>query len=438
MAKILSISDQGTSTGFGRIAAKIDTGLVKRGHTVMGASIAFDGLLPPMYDGERLPYHVAALQPYMQPTAGRPFWTDQIMSLVNASQPDVIWVTQDAPYGDAVRNLPLDWSKYVFICTTPVDGSPIFPGWVEMMKRADGALTISEFGVKAYAEAGVKVGLCRPGIEHDKFFRLSDEKRLELRAKTGIEPDAYVHGVMCQHQGRKAIPPTIKAFNDFAKDKPTARLLLDMDAVSPAGWHLPALFEQFGLDASKVIFRADAVQRGLLNLNERYNILDSHSVLAYREGFGLPVLESMAAGAVSMAQDWCAGTEVLENGRGILIPSVQLEGEDYWQPSTWGNALDKLPNYKEMTRKLQWLYDNPDERRAMAKRGMEWARTQTWETAVDNAIAVLEKALAKKRAVPVPIAPLQAPTPAPVVMVQPPPQSVSVDGMQAVQLIENK
>lgn len=434
MTKILSISDHGVSSGYGRIASVVDKSIHNRGYQIVAASLAYDGLLPPTYDSEPLPFHVAALQPYTTPTMGRPYWTDAVMNLVNVFQPDVIWVTQDAPYGEQVRALPLDWSKYAFIMTTPVDGAPIRSAWVELMKHADGALTISEFGVKAYAQAGVQVGLCRPGIEPDKFFPLPPERRAALRAQLGIAPDAYVHGVMCQHQGRKAIPATIRAFMDFAKDKPTARLLLDMDAVSPAGWDLPDMFTQFGWDASKAIYRHDAMAKGVMGLNERYNVLDSHSVLAFREGFGLPVLESMATGAVSMAMDWCAGTEVLEDGRGILIPPAQLEGEDYMHVSSWGNALDKLPNYREMSRKLQWLYDNPDERRAMAKRGMEWARLQTWTKSVDTAQEVLEKALAKKK----PVMPYFAPINTPAAMGSTTAVEVSPDGVAKVlDLVEN-
>jgi glycosyltransferase involved in cell wall biosynthesis len=396
MTRILSISDQGISSGFGRIAATIEKALVKRGYEVHGASLAYDGLLPPRYDGDLLPYNVAALNPYTAPVPGRPFWTDAVLNLINALQPDIVWVTQDAPYGCAVRNLPLDWSKYAFMVTTPVDGKPIDPEWVEMVKSADAALTISEFGVQAYAEAGVTVGLCRPGIDADKFFPQSVEKRLENRAKAGIPPDAYVHGMMAMNQGRKAITQTLRAFMDFARDKPDARLLMDMEEGSPAGWHIPKLCRQFGWDVQKILFRSQAMARGLTDLNDRYNLLDSHSVLAYREGFGLPVLESMAAGVVSMAVDWCAGTEVLRDGRGILIPAIQVEGEDYFHPSTWGGALDKLPNYHEMTHQLQWLYDNPHERQAMAKRGMEWARLQTWTPAIDAAVKAVENAVARK------------------------------------------
>jgi hypothetical protein len=102
-------------------------------------------------------------------------------------------------------------------------------------------------------------------------------------------------------------------------------------------------------------------------------------------------------------------------------------------PSTWGGALDKLPNTDTMTRKLQWLHENPDEKRAMAKRGMEWAREQTWDKAVDVVQANIERIIEKRKKSPV-IAPV-AVNSAIIKAVEPLPQSP--DGVaQQVALVE--
>lgn len=423
MTKILCVSDTGVSSGYGRIAAELCNNLVARGHHVMAASLSYDGLLPATYDGNPLPYHVASLQ-------GKPNWPDLVVAIAGAYQPDVVLVAQDAPYSGIVRSAPLDWSRVAFVMLSPVDGSPIHPAWVETAKQSDAVLTISEFGVTAWAEAGIQAGLTRPGINPNKFYKIPAEGRARIRQAMGIADDAFVLGMMCMNQGRKDITGTMKAFFDFAKDKPTARLLLDMDEVSPAGWDLPSLCKQFGWDVNKIIFRSDCVRKGVVELRDRYNILDAHSVLAFREGFGLPVIEAMACGVVSMAQDWCAGTEVLKDGRGILIPSI-----DYFMPSTWGGALDKLPNLDVMTQKLQWLYDNPEERAAMAKRGMEWARAETWSKAVDVAAVAIEKAVARKLPI-VPVGNFQNTTQSSIIKPVELP-TVSPDGMvQQVALLE--
>ena len=382
MTKILVLSDDGVASGFGRISMTLNTALHKRGYHVMAASIQYDALLPPQYEGVTLPYWVASL-------AGKN-WPQEMLKLITVYDPDIVMVIQDAPYGEQIRNLPVDWSKYAFVMITPVDGLPILPSWIDTMRKADAALTISQFGVNGYRQTGVHVRLCQPGIDANVFYRLSDSERLALRAKVNIAPDAFVWGMFAQNQGRKDITATVLAFYEFAKDKPSARLLLDMDAVSPAGWNIPALCQQFGLDPSKIIFREDAIKAGITHIRERYNLLDLHSVLAHREGFGLPLVESMACGVVTMALDWCSGTEIVGDGKGLLIRPIP-----YASVSTWGNALDKFADPAHIVAEAQRMYDHPHERAVIAEKGMAWARQQSWTNAIDNTVAAIEEALKK-------------------------------------------
>lgn len=385
MKKILVVSDDGVSSGYGRISAELNRNLIKRGYHIMAASLQYDGLLPAVYDGEPIPYHVASLQ-------GKPNWPDCVVGMVSAYQPDLLMVIQDAPFSQTVRNAPLDWSKLAFVMLSPVDGSPIYPAWVETAKQADGLLTISEFGVKAWAKAGVQAGLVRPGINPNKFYKIPDEGKAKIRQALGIAEDAFVLGSMCMNQGRKAISLMIKAFFDFAKDKPSARYVLDMDEMSLAGWDIPALCSQYGWDKSKLIFRSDCIRAGVTELRDRYNVLSAHMVLAHREGFGLPLAEAQACGVVSIALDYCSGTEVCGSGNGVLIKPLDLH-----IPGTWGGAEDWYPDMADLATKLQWLYDNALEREAMAMRGMREARAHTWDKAVDNTVEIIEKALKRKQ-----------------------------------------
>jgi glycosyltransferase involved in cell wall biosynthesis len=418
MAKVLVISNDGMADGYGRISMSTNIGLVKRGYQVLVASLTYDGLLPAQFDGQPLPYHVASLQ-------GKE-WVSASVAVINAFQPDVVVCTQDMPYLQAIRNAPLDWSKFAFVGITPVDGAPLYAPWIETAKQADAMLTISQFGVDAYRKAGVTVGLCRPGVNLDKFYRMTDEQRADIRKRLGIEQDAFVLGTAAQNQGRKSIPAMIDGFNRFALDKPTARYILDMEDVSPAGWDIPSLCKQFGWDRSKLIFRADAVRLGVTDLRERYNAMDAHAVISHREGWGLPLTEAQACGVVSMAMDYCSGAEICGNGNGVLIKPV-----DYTSVSTWGGALDYHPDVQDFADKLQWLHDNPDERRAIARRGMEESRKHTWDAATDAVQGAIEQALSKRRKS-VPIVAQIQPTIAPVTAA---PQS-QPDGVAPIELVE--
>jgi glycosyltransferase involved in cell wall biosynthesis len=382
MTKILIIGNSAVPDGYGRIADNVALRLHKRGYQIFAASLAYDGLLPPQYDGQALPYWVASV-------AGHPNWTEQVAAIINSVQPDVVWVCQDAPYSEGIRNIPLDWSRYKFIMTCAVDGVPVYPQWLKTAKKADAVLSISQFGVDALKRQGVEAKLLQPGIDPDRFFQIPADKRLEIRAKLNIKPDAFVLGMVAQNQGRKDIPSVVRGFYEFAQDKSDARLLLDMDRVSPAGWDIPGMIcEPNGYDVSKIIFRDDCIRAGVTDLRERYNVMDAHTVLAHREGFGIPLVEAQACGVVSIAMDYTSGTEICGGDKGVLVKPLPFD-----QISTWGGAVDKFPDIAHFVEGLQMLYDQPERRTLIAQAGMAWSRAHTWDGATDVVMQTIERVM---------------------------------------------
>lgn len=418
MQKILLVSDSGVASGYGRIADSVAVRLMQRGFKIFAASFAYDGLLPAMLNGNPLPYHVATLQLKRQMGT----WVEDVVKLVGAVNPDVVLVIQDAPYAEAVRNAPIDWSRHKFCVITPVDGVPISPNWVKMMREADGAMSISEFGVQAYRELGVQATLCRPGINPNEFFRYPDAHKQALRQKMGIPEGAFVLGTMAQNQGRKAITKMLEGFFRFAKDKPNALYLLDMDKVSPVGWNIPHVCEQRGWDVKRLIFREDCFAKGIHELRDRYNLLDAHAVLSHREGYGLPLAEAMACGVVSVAMDYCSGREIVGDGKGLLIKPI-----DYVNVSTWGGADDYFPDIDDFVKQMGDIYHNKPIREMIAQKGMEWARRQSWDMATDG---VYEMLVNLKRVQQVPAPPIEDPIPVQAPLpVAPKPMAVAVEGI---------
>lgn len=384
--KVLVLSDDGVPSGYGRISMEVNKRLVQRGVEVMAASIAYDGLMPAGYEGQALPYWVGSL-------GGHADWPIKFEAMVNGYQPDIVMVVQDAPYAEAVRQSRIDWSVFGFVVVTPVDGAPVFPRWVNMLKEADATLTISEFGQQSHAKQGVQSALLRPGVDLNQLYALTDDEKKALRDKLNIPHDAFVLATMAQNQGRKMIPAMLQGFFKLAEQRPNVRYMLDMDKASPAGWDIPAMCQQFGWDVGKLIFREDAQRAGLTTLRERYNLADAHVVLAHREGWGLPLVEAMACGVVSMALDYSSGTEICGGGRGVLVKPL-----DYTSVSTWGNAIDKHPDMSDFVQSLLMLHDEPDKRRLIAKAGQEWARTvPSWDAAADAVHTALRGVYATKR-----------------------------------------
>ncbi len=380
--KVFWLSDSPLPSGFGRISNEVCTRLSQRGHELYGASVLWDGAQP-----HTLPFWIAGL-------AGRDLWS-YATNLINAWQPDVVVVTQDFPYAQALYyNCRIDWSRRALVVITPIDGTPIDAEWLQLVDDADATMVISRFGVEAMRQAGKRVSLCHPGVDPHQFKPASAEEKATLRQKAGVDADAFVLGMAAMNQGRKAIPHTIEGFAEFAKDKPNARLLLDMDKVSPAGWNIPKLLKDIGLDVARVIFKEDLVKRGLTELRDRFCLMDAHAVLAHREGFGLPLLESMACRIPTLAMDWCSGTEIVGDGKGYLVQ----RNEASRRFGTWGNALDYDPDRADFVRQLNRIHDQPAEAAAVAERGYQWAVQQTWDKAADAVEHILVEVKGKRDA----------------------------------------
>jgi glycosyltransferase involved in cell wall biosynthesis len=390
--KILALSDSPMRSGFGRIANEVFYRLVYRGHQVHVASLLWDGIA--LVDQEdwyspvksKLPFQISGL-------AGRD-WGSYIYNLIGLTNPDVVISLQDFPYATGIfYNCRVDWSKRAFVCITPIDGFPIDEDWLRLVDDADGTMVISEFGVEAMKKAGRQVELCPPGIDRNYFKPASPEEKKALRLKVGIPEDAFVVGMMAMNQGRKDIPHTLDGFAKFSVDKPEARLLLDMDASNPAGWNIPKLMKTKNIPEGKVLFRENLGSKGVTELRDRYALLDCHVVLAHREGFGLPLIESQAMMIPTISQDWCSGTEICGNGKGYLIRHLSQS-----RNSTWGGAYDYDPDVEHFVQVLETIYKQPIQAKAIAERGYEWAIARTWDKTADSVENLLLKIEEKQNA----------------------------------------
>jgi hypothetical protein len=112
MMKLFILSDCGVPTGYGRIADEVGMRVHKRGYQIMAASVAYDGLLPPQYEGTPLPYWVGSLAEHAN-------WVEKTAALITSFKPDVVLSIQDFPYHEAL--LALVW-RALFLLPAILDG----------------------------------------------------------------------------------------------------------------------------------------------------------------------------------------------------------------------------------------------------------------------------------------------------------------------------
>lgn len=151
---------------------------------------------------------------------------------------------------------------------------------------------------------------------------------------------------------RKAFPALVRAFGSVAGRQPGVALVI----AGPDGWGAGELDR--AITASPA--REQVVRVGWVDGPERDALLAGAAVFAYPslyEGFGLPPLEAMAAGAPVVASDAGALPEVLGDAA-LLVPPGDEEA--------LAGALDHL-------------LEDPAAREQLVAKGKERASLYTWE-----------------------------------------------------------
>ncbi|MGI8759163.1 MAG: glycosyltransferase family 4 protein [Acidimicrobiales bacterium] len=183
------------------------------------------------------------------------------------------------------------------------------------------------------------------------------QHRLPPASRSGDGADPYVLyvGTLLAH---KNVPTLVKAFSGEPSRRPR-RLLLAGPATAAEGRTLDALVATLGV--------ADRVEhRGWVPAEELALLYASAwavAVPSLHEGYGLPVLEAMAAGAPVVASDIPSIREVA--GDAVAYVSRPLD------PDGWRAALGRLS-------------DDPVERASLARLGSEKALTYSWETVAEQ------------------------------------------------------
>lgn len=361
--RILWVSDCPLAfTGFGTVTREILARLIPLGHQVAAIGWGYSGW---PYDRDALPYDI-------YPADARLFGRDALAGAIAHFRPDVVVVLGDLWMVEWLKEfqVPQPCRLVVYF---PVDGL-LFPRVFEpILRRADAAVTYSWFGHREVTAVcpDLEVGMIYHGVDLDTFRPLGP--RHEHQARHGLG-GRFVVGCVARNQPRKQFPVLLEAFARFCRERDEALLYLHTDPHDPAGWDLIELVRHHGLEA-RVAFSFQArVGQGIepAGLNQIYNLMDVMVLPTTGEGFGVPILEAMAAG-VPVAATRCSACEELLEGRGELIDvSAHF--------AVARHAIrHALPDGDDLAAKLALLHAEPDRRERHAQAGVEFARGFAWE-----------------------------------------------------------
>jgi len=298
----------------------------------------------------------------------KPDWLAEVLA---EFRPEVLITLGNFSMLAAVQEVPAQfpgrWVGYF-----PVEGRPVARHQARLIDALDVAVTFTQYAAQEIRRVrpDCKVQVIPLGVDVQTFRPLSN--RVELRRQCELE-NRFVVGCVARNQPRKQLPLLLRAFAQFAQIHEEAFLYLHSDP-DDVGWDLVELADRYGI-ADRVGFTpgmAFVLGVSREELNEIYNLFDVFALPTMGEGFGLPLLEAMAAGVPVVTTDFAGGAELVR-GRGEL---VRVAG---WVTEPGHNFELALADEQDFLSRLLKLYARPDLRREYATRGRRFAQTLTWE-----------------------------------------------------------
>jgi len=274
------------------------------------------------------------------------------------SQMDLYMTSYIAPHHDE--------NSYQWIHYLPVDGHPIPPSWAIILQKIDKIITMTKYGQEIVSDFGFETEYIYHGVDCELY-----KPRKEVRPEKW--EDKFVIGVTNRNQHRKCIPETIEAYKIFQEGKDDVFLYLHMSGNDRMGWRFPDLFKQMGVKsgigwAANFDPNVGVSQCDMASLYNNFDVLLSTTG---GEGFGLTSVEAMACEVPVVITDYTTSSEVVGFGEKDC-GGLPINVEYYHRPADFVSGVKRgIPDPKHAAEQLQYLYDNPDERKKLGRQGRE-------------------------------------------------------------------
>ena len=354
MAKILWYGDILSNTGFARVTHSILTHLAKTNEVVV-FGINYVG------DPHDLPFRV---YPAGAHNPGDRFGIGRFPSVVEKEKPDFIICLNDIWIVNQVWeriHLLKDALKFKFIAYFPVDSAYYVSSMLAYIKDWDFAITFSVEQANRLMKQGVRpklLGVVPHGLDQGKFYPMP---RGEARKMLRLPEDKFIVLNANRNQPRKQIDLTIKAFVEFAVDKPDTLLYLHMSE-KDLGWDIRAIFEtemsRKGINAeNRLIMTTNNIDYTNAPpdelLNKIYNACDVGINTANGEGWGLVSFEHASCRKPLVLPDHTSFSDIWKGNALLSDVAAWIYDKDL-------GVERGIVDVKDMAVKLTKLYEDKD------------------------------------------------------------------------------
>jgi glycosyltransferase involved in cell wall biosynthesis len=315
-------------------------------------------------------------------------------------KPDVYIAVQDI-WGIEFAINKIWFDKITSVLWTTLDSLPILPTAIEAAKRVKNYWIWSNFATKAINQEGYEqVKTVHGAIDDKYFYKLDDEKKLELRKKSGISPDAYIIGYVFRNQLRKSVPNLLEGFKKFLSKNKNSNAYLLLHTSWAEGWNIHRLAGEYKIDKNKIIttyvckscknynvkpFNGQdqpcsicGDQKGMVTtgvglgvseeqLNEVYNLMDVYCHPFTSGGQEIPVQEAKLVELITLVTNYSCGEDLCTPDSG----SIALDWSEYREHGTEFRKASTKP--ESIAKEIEKVWRMPKHKKEkIGKKAREW------------------------------------------------------------------
>lgn len=356
------------TTGYGTQSKEIIGRILKEGkHKVwnlggVGGKTVWGGK-------QAFPYEELGVKIPVLVTSGDMTGKDQIDMYIKMYDFDAIFALWDCFVLGWMQEIPLPTVAYI-----PIDSEFTYSMYKNVRDMSK-IIAYSKFGYNELLKwfPPSKLNYIPHGINTELFKPSSKNEQKELREKNEIPEDAFMVLANGANIGeRKQFPNLMLIFKDFLKTHPDAYLYMhtNPNVIFPQGYDLVGFADQLKI-RDRVKFPAiDPILDPMewVDMAKLYSSADVFLTTTLAEGFGLPVVESMACGTPVIGSN-CSTLPEHIGDTGWLIDMI----DDYCFVPVWIPTLQsyKVPSMKSALQCLTSAYDNPSATKLLGNKARE-------------------------------------------------------------------